>query len=161
MSRSNAYFNNVYANNLITDDSDILTYTPTIGNGSLSKLFTLSSSNGQYKRVGNIVFFTIFVQWTNKGTVDNLEAIGVLRPPIAPQLNLNIPYPSPSGGILSVAVSGGTVPVPSVIIGGFENSNPQNILFVDTLDVQVPIVLSPYFNSSGSMAIQGWYFASE
>ena len=60
-------------------------YSPTIGDGTYG--FTTSRNNGYYAKVGNLIYFSIWLQWTGKGSAvaGNTLQISLPVPPVTPR----------------------------------------------------------------------------
>ena len=68
------------------------TYTPTIGDGTYA--FVTSKNYGYYAKVGNLVYFSIWLQWTGKGSAaaGNTLEISLPVPPVIPRTTFTLGF---------------------------------------------------------------------
>jgi hypothetical protein len=64
--------------NLTTNSPAVLTYTPTIGDGTNN--FTTTTATGQYQKIGHLYIGQIFVAWTSKGSASSGSQLRVSFP---------------------------------------------------------------------------------
>lgn len=67
-------------------------YSPTIGDGTYA--FTTSRNSGYYAKVGNLVYFSIWLQWTGKGSAvaGNTLQISLPVPPVTPRSTFTLGF---------------------------------------------------------------------
>lgn len=137
-----------------TAGTGLLTFTPVLTFGGASAGITYAVQQGQYWKLGNIVFFNLDMTLTNKGASVGQSAIGGLPYNSSVVLGSNF-YPAGSVNSVFVDITGGgggstiiAVQNPGTKTMNLYSMGVNNVFGISQLG----------FNNASAVRIAGWYF---
>lgn len=129
----------------ITKSSGLTSYTPTIGDGTNN--FTGVTSVGSYETMGDMTYFTAWVQWTGKGS-----ASGNLRISLPAAINATSARYAFSLG----STNGIGITTQRSLSAGGDSSNAYAWIWKNTTGTSAVIQVSDCA-TAGEVQISGWY----
>ena len=130
------------------------TFTPTFGDQNAgSGLFTLTTAVGYYSRIGDSVFFSAYVVWSNKNSATGTNQVWLMSLPFTSVNTANFHAPVTIGLILNVAFAGmlvAYIPVDTTRIEflNITDAGAQTAGLVSSCSATGQIMLSGYYRTA-------------
>lgn len=121
-------------------------FTPTIGDGVIG--FNTSTHSGYYAKVGNLVYFEIWVLWSGKNSANASANLAISLPPV--------PVVSPRA-VFSIGYVQGITSGTQIVALGASGSSQINLYSLSASGGPATAVLVNNCSSSGELQITGTY----